>query len=176
MTAIRPLNATAGSLLGFLHEGPQSGWDLAVTARQMIGDFWSLTQSQIYRELSAMAAAGLITAGDSGPRERRPYHLTAAGRAAFSTWLDQEPATEQIRYPLLLTLAFARHLPAQRLEQFLANHRAEHAARLEMYRRTATEAAAAGATTLDLITLDFGLRYEQGVLAWFDHLPADLTG
>jgi hypothetical protein len=37
------------------------------------------------------------------------------------------------------------------------------------------EAAAAGATTIDLITLDFGRRYEQGVLDWFDHLPADLT-
>ena len=54
----RALNATAASLLGFLHQGPMSGWDLAATAQTLIGDFWSLTRSQVYRELSAMASAG----------------------------------------------------------------------------------------------------------------------
>ncbi len=53
-----PLNATAASLLGFLHEGPKTGWDLVATAQDRIGKFWSVTTSQVYRELAAMEAAG----------------------------------------------------------------------------------------------------------------------
>jgi len=83
---------------------------------------------------------------------------------------DDERGSEQIRYPLLLTLTFARHLPAQ-LGEFLAEHRAMHAERLRSYREQENAARASGARAVDLITLDFGLRYETAVLDWFDHLP-----
>src|SRR4051794_13074565 len=124
--ADRPLNATAASLLGFLHERPMTGWDLVATAQALIGDFWSVTRSQVYRELAAMADAGLIEAEATGPRDRRPYKLTRAGRAAFRAWLLREPGPEQIRYPLLLTTAFARHLPRGALGGFVARHRETH--------------------------------------------------
>jgi len=172
---MRPINATVGSLLGFLHDGPQSGWDLVTTAQQTIGDFWSLTRSQVYRELGSMAATGLIEADEVGPRDRRPYRITDAGRHAFQTWLEQEPGQEQIRYPLLLTLAFARHLPPDQVTEFVSRHRAVHAARLNAYRDEWAAADTAGATPRDLITLDFGIRYETAVLDWFDHLPHDLA-
>jgi len=169
--ATERLNATAGSLLGFLHSGPQSGWDLVQTAQIQIGDFWSLTQSQVYRELTAMAQAGLIQAEATGPRDRRAYRLTKDGRAAFAAWLKQLPGDEQIRYPLLLTLTFARHLPAKQIDSFVAHHRGIHAGRLETYRQAEAAARAAGATATDLVTLDFGIRYETAVLGWFDNLP-----
>src|SRR5688572_7880831 len=104
------LNATAASLLGFLHDRPLTGWDLVEVARAEIGDFWSLTQSQVYRELAAMATAGLVEAGERGPRDRRPYSITDAGRGAFAEWTAREPGSEIIRFPLLLTVLFGRHL------------------------------------------------------------------
>lgn len=171
----RSLNATAASLLGFLHAGPLTGWDLMATAELVIGDFWSLTRSQVYRELAAMEKVGLVRAGEIGPRERRPYELTEAGREAFAAWLDREPGPEQIRYPLLLTLAFAGHLAPERLAEFVVAHRKVHQARLEDYearRREADEGLGpyAGAT------LDFGIRYERAVLDWFDHLSPEVGG
>ena len=63
----RPLNATAASLLGFLHEGPMTGWDLVERAQERIGDFWTVTRSQVYRELAAMASDALI---ERGPERR----------------------------------------------------------------------------------------------------------
>ena len=45
----KPLNTTAASLLGMLHDGPLSGWDLVAKAEDEIGAFWSLTRSQVYR-------------------------------------------------------------------------------------------------------------------------------
>lgn len=171
----RRLNATAASLLGFLHHGPMTGWELVSTAQLVIGDFWSLTQSQVYRELAAMAEAGLVEAGQRGRRDRLPYAITAAGRAAFTEWVDREPAEETIRFPLLLTVLFGRHLEPERLAGFLRAHRAVHADRLLRYEQMAAAARAAGAPAdpYAMATLDFGLIYERAVLEWFDRLPAD---
>ena len=168
------MNATAASLLGFLHDRPMSGWDLVATAQALIGDFWTLTRSQVYRELAAMETAGLITAGPAGPRDRRPYELTDAGRAAFREWLGRRPGPEQIRYPLLLTIAFGRHLPPGRLAAFVADHREVHEDRLHQYRALRSEAGEhldAYATA----TLDFGIRYETAVLEWFGDLPPEIS-
>jgi DNA-binding PadR family transcriptional regulator len=170
----RPLNATAASLLGFLHEGPLTGWDLVAVAQQRIGDFWSLTQSQVYRELGTMAEQGLVEAGERGSRDKRPYAITPAGRSAFRHWVEQMPGDETIRFPLLLTLAFGRHLPAGRLKTMLEQHRLIHSERLRAYGLQLEEVEAVG-DPYARATLDFGISYEKAVLEWFDRLPKDLT-
>jgi len=65
-------------------------------------------------------------------------------------------------------------LSPERLATFLAHHRHTHAARLQGY-----EARAGADGTLDtyaLATLDFGIRYERGVLDWLDQLSPELRG
>jgi DNA-binding PadR family transcriptional regulator len=174
----RPLNATAASLLGFLHDGPMSGWDLVVTAQAEIGDFWTLTQSQVYRELAAMEKSGLVEAGERGPRDRKPYTITEAGRAAFAEWVQREPGPETIRFPLLLTFEFSKHLSPERLATIVRRHRAIHAERLARYEQTQA-AAMAGESTPDegdMATLALGLAYERAVLTWLDHLPPSIGG
>ncbi|CAN5118339.1 helix-turn-helix transcriptional regulator [soil metagenome] len=173
----RPLNPTAASLLGFLHYGPLTGWDLVKVAQTLIGGFWTVTQSQVYRELSAMATAGLVSAGERGARDKRPYELTEDGRAAFAEWVHKEPGNETIRFPLLLTISFGRHLPPDRLAAIVAGHRERHAERLGDYEQM--HAAATASTDPDpyaLATLDFGLGYERAVAAWFDRLPPAIRG
>lgn len=174
----RSPNATAASLLGFLHYGPMSGWDLAAVAETVIGDFWSLTRSQVYRELERMAAEGLVEAGESQARNRRPYAITEHGKAAFSEWMNEEPGPEHIRFPLLLTIAFGRRLPPERLREFVETHRAVHADRLRGYERQHADATASGADPdpFALATLEFGLAYERAVMGWIDELPERLPG
>jgi DNA-binding PadR family transcriptional regulator len=165
------LNATAASLLGFLHAGPMSGWDLLTIADLVIGDFWSLARSQVYRELDAMAKAGLVEAGPPGRRDRRAYDLTAAGRAAFAEWIASEPGPESIRFPLLLTVSFGRHLAPEVLERFLVTHRATHEERLKRYGEQQEAAVASGSPDpFAMASLEFGLIYERGVLEWFERL------
>lgn len=171
----RSLNATAASLLGFLHEGPMTGWDLVATAQERIGDFWSLTQSQVYRELAAMAAQGLVEAGKRGSRAKQPYTITSAGQLAFAQWIEQMPGDETIRFPLLLTLAFGRHLPADRLVAMLDQHRLAHSERLRAYRLNLREMTELG-DPYALANLGFGIAYEEAVLEWFGQLPNELTG
>ncbi|HET9050386.1 MAG TPA: PadR family transcriptional regulator, partial [Candidatus Dormibacteraeota bacterium] len=101
------LNPTAASLLGFLDRGEMTGWDLVQLASTFIGDFWSLTQSQIYRELDTLERGGLVTGGAPGKRQRRPFALTGAGRGAFQEWLRQDPGPEHHRMPFLIKVSFA---------------------------------------------------------------------
>lgn len=178
MTDRRPLNATAASLLGFLHDGPQSGYELAATAQDVIGNFWTLTQSQVYRELAWMAEAGLVTAGERGARDRRPYALTDAGREAFDAWIDRPPGPETIRHPLLLTVSFGRFLPPDRLATFLRLHLDAHAELLRTYEAQRRDMDAAGGSVdpYRRATLEFGIAYERAVLDWFGTSSLAITG
>lgn len=149
-----------------------TGWDLMEAAQERIGEFWTLTQSQVYRELAAMAERGLVEAGPRGPRERRPYRVTAEGRAAFADWLDRAPGEDQVRIPLLLTIAFADQLSEERLAAIIAERRAVHEERSARYRAARQALDDAGETASSRrATLEFGLRHEQAVLDWFDVLP-----
>ncbi len=175
---VRPLNATSAALLGLLHEGPRTGWDLVQLAQERIGNFWTLTQSQVYRELAAMVASDLVAAGRPGLRDRKLHTITEDGRRRFARWLERDPATDQIRIPLLLTLAFAEHLPPRRLQEILTASRAEHAQRLATYEAARAAIAAlpagAGPGAARRATLEYGLLHERAVLAWFDGLPGIL--
>ncbi|HUG84682.1 MAG TPA: PadR family transcriptional regulator [Euzebya sp.] len=168
-----PLNPTAASLLGFLHNGSMTGWELSQTALTVIGSFWSLTRSQVYRELQRMAGEGLVEAGTPGTRDARPYALTDQGRTAFAEWAAQPPAAENIRFPLLLTVALGAHVDPAVLQHHLADHRAIHAQRLAEYEAMDVAAAEAGdpVDPWSMATLAFGLRYERAVMDWFEALP-----
>lgn len=175
--APRPLNSTAASLLGLLHDGPLSGWDLLATAQLVIGDFWTVNRSQVYRELTAMSEAGLVEAGELEARDRRPFSITDAGRRAFAEWVAGEPGSETIRFPLLLTIAFGRHLEPEQLAAFVQRHRATHAGRLAQYQQQREDAEpVAESDPYWMATLNFGIVYEEAVLRWFDQLPPAIRG
>ncbi|MFE3543186.1 PadR family transcriptional regulator [Nocardia sp. NPDC059177] len=167
-TRRRPLNSTAASLLGFLHEGPMSGWDLATQAQQRIGDFWTITQSQVYRELSSMDTEGLVTKGERGARERTPYRITEEGREAFAEWIARDPGAETIRVPLLLTLSFGEHLDPVHRDRIIAANKNIHQDRLDRY----LDEDPTGLAANQRATLAFGIAYERAVLEWFEQLPA----
>jgi len=167
---VRPINATAGSLLGFLHDGPASGWDLLRIARMSIGRFWSITSSQVYRELASMETDGLVVGAAAGPRERRAYRITAAGRQRFSAWITEPPGDEQVRIPLLLLVSFGRHLPPALLADAIEGFAARHTTRRAEYH----DALGTADDPYLRATLAFGARYEAAVLAWCDDVGAIL--
>src|SRR2546430_4210247 len=121
-SSIHELNPTAASLLGFLHEGPMTGWELAQAVERSIGNFWNVTRSQVYRELRKLQGWGLVEAGKVGPRDRLPYEISDAGRKAFAEWIARPPGDEIIRFPLLLTVFFGAHIEPARLDRYLREH------------------------------------------------------
>jgi DNA-binding PadR family transcriptional regulator len=170
---VSDLNPTAAAILGFLEAGELSGYDLAKAATEIIGDFWHVTRSQVYRELAQLAGSGLVERGDTAARARQPYRLTESGRAAFIDWIAQPPPQEQVRYPLLLTIAFGSWLGPERLLEMASAHRPDHERRLATYRAYMRDE---GLDQYQRATVVFGIAYEEAVLRWLDQLPAVLAG
>jgi DNA-binding PadR family transcriptional regulator len=158
------LNATQGSLLGFLLDAPRTGWELLQEVERGLSRFWNVTPSHVYRELRTLEERGLVRAGEPGVRDRRPFTITAAGRRAFQDWLRREPGPEQIRMPLLVKLWFGQHLDPDTLDGFLEASRADHERRLRLYERVAAPDPGTAAVVA------FGVAYETAVLGWLDDL------
>ncbi|HZP53267.1 PadR family transcriptional regulator [Actinocrinis sp.] len=172
------INPTAASLLGFLHDGPLTGWDLAAWAEQVIGPFWSLTRSQVYRELAAMAQSGLVEPGPVGRRDARPYAITEAGRQAFAHWAAAGPGEATMRLPLLLFVALGRHIAPHQLAAILREQREHQAGLLAEYLklRKNLEAAESAADPHLMAILEYGIASARTTLRWIDGLPPELTG
>jgi len=167
---VADLNATQGSLLGFLHDGPMTGWDLLQAVEEGLSRFWNITPSHVYRELRVLEDRRLVAAGEPGVRDRVPFSLTPAGRAAFAAWIRHPPGAEQIRFPLLLTLWFGRHLEPAILAEFVEESREEHDRRRAFYE---TIEGSVGADDPNRrAVLRFGIAYERAVLGWLDELHA----
>lgn len=156
------INATQGSLLGLLVDRPMTGWDLQQEIQRGLFRFWNVTSSHVYRELRALEERGLVHAAEREGRDRQPFSITDAGRAAFLEWLGREPGPEQIRFPLLVTLWFGRHLDPDTLAGFCAASRRQHEDRLRLYEGVDTTDSSARTV------VDFGIAYERAVIGWLD--------
>ncbi|MGD0441085.1 MAG: PadR family transcriptional regulator [Acidimicrobiales bacterium] len=174
------LNSTQAALLGLLRMhgpmtgGEMTGGELVRAAKLMIGDYWTITRSQVYRELGVLADQGLLAAGLPGPREARPFRLTEAGEAAFLAWLDQEPGEDTVRLPILLAVLFGGALPHNRLAEILDGYESRHRENLDRYRSLEAELASAKVDLYSRATLSFGIFYEEAVLRWLESLPPAL--
>src|SRR5512138_3370293 len=115
------VNATAAALLGLLHEGPMTGGQLMAAAQRRLGAYWSMTRSQVYRELPALAEAGFVKLGKPGPRSSQPYSITPAGKRAFLRWLAESPGRDTLRNPVGLRVAFGAQHTAAQLKELYAN-------------------------------------------------------
>ena len=104
------LNATAAALLGLLQDGPKTGGQLVAEAMERFGAFFSVTRSQVYRELPVLARSGLLKLGKQGPRSSQQYIITPSGKKAFKAWLATEPGPDHLRSPLVLRLAYAQSM------------------------------------------------------------------
>jgi DNA-binding PadR family transcriptional regulator len=166
----RTLNATAASLLGFLLEGPMTGWDIVASVEASIGYFWNLTRSQVYRELRSLAETGYVEVGKTEARERRPYSITEAGREAFYSWLHEDPGDDLIRMQALLKFFFGDQLDPETLERFVTLQRLEHKKRLGYFRQILPELEVTHPMCAH--TLKFGIRYEEAMLDWLDSFPS----
>ncbi|MGH3628577.1 MAG: PadR family transcriptional regulator, partial [Sciscionella sp.] len=122
------LNATAAALLGLLHDGPQTGGELVAAAHERFGSFFSVTRSQVYRELPSLAEAGLLRLGKQGPRASQQYAVTASGKRAFKSWLISEPGPDHLRSPLILRLLHADALTARQRGSLLSSARESYLA------------------------------------------------
>jgi DNA-binding PadR family transcriptional regulator len=104
------LPVTSYALLGLLTFGDElTGYELKQRADVTLRFYWTApAMSQVYTELGRLASEGLVspvTEGDRGRTTR--YRITARGRRALRTWMEQTPAG----FPVLGSRAPRRPCP-----------------------------------------------------------------
>jgi DNA-binding PadR family transcriptional regulator len=166
-------NATAAALLGLLHSGPMTGGQLVAAAAERFGLYFSVTRSQVYRELPVLCEAGLLRLGEQGPRSSRRYAITAAGKRAFRTWLlAGDGGADQLRSPLILRLRHAGSLTARQRRVLVAQGRALYEERLAVAREAVT--AAMSGRRVDpygRAVAEFAVAHAEAMLDLLDAIP-----
>lgn len=127
-------STTGFVLLGVLATtGPASGYEIRRFIQQSVGHFWSESYGQIYPQLKALEASGLVEPVDSGgsvaaartkgttaakratsaksesrasERGRKRVRITNAGRRVLKTWLEAPARSERVRVEFLVKLFF----------------------------------------------------------------------
>jgi DNA-binding PadR family transcriptional regulator len=164
-----PVNSTAAALLGLLHVGPMTGGQLVAAATDRFGAFFSVTRSQVYRELPALTAAGLLRLGEQGPRASQQYVLTPAGKRAFRTWLAEDTGADSLRSPLVLRLLHSGSLPSEQRKELVRSGRETFAARLA----SARAAARRESDPYRRAVADFAVAHNRAVVKLLDAIPLD---
>ncbi len=100
--------------LGLLAQHPGSGYDLLKRFEKSMANVWPATQSQLYGELNKLAAAGLIEVSAIGPRGRKEYRITAAGRTELEHWITHPADDPPERSAAVLRVFLLGELPATR--------------------------------------------------------------
>lgn len=148
-----------------------------------VESFWSVTQSQIYRELHTLEKQGLVV-GEREPGDGKPdrvvYALSKRGRAELAAWLRTPVEPVQLRHPLLLKLVFAADLEPDVLDGVLAAYessvratQSEYSARLSM-KEIFSLARSKREATLWRLSIEHGLAWCDCELSWVDKARKEL--
>jgi DNA-binding PadR family transcriptional regulator len=112
--------------LGLLAQEPGSGYDLLKHFEKSMANVWPATQSQLYGELNKLAGAGLIEVSDIGPRGRKEYRITEAGRVELRRWVANAHGDPPFRSTPLLRVFLLGEIPREDARKHMVAM-AEHA-------------------------------------------------
>ncbi|MQC25837.1 MAG: PadR family transcriptional regulator [Chloroflexi bacterium] len=105
-------------ILGMLHRGPQTGYDLDKQINQYIHYAWTTNRSAVYRNLHKLRDLDLVeferVEQDDSP-DKKVYALTDKGLAELKSWLATPGLERQTRNPFLIQLLWGHliDLPQQ---------------------------------------------------------------
>lgn len=164
--------------LGLLSQHAGSGYDLLKRFQLSMANVWSATQSQLYGELNKLAGAGLIEVSDVGPRGRKEYRITGAGRAELVRWIADAGDDPPMRRPDLVRVFLLGELAPDDARTYavkFAEHAASELKRLDQLR----DSLAWGSSDTDFYgraALEFGLRNAAMEVEWAKWLVTAIDG
>jgi DNA-binding PadR family transcriptional regulator len=154
--------------LGLLAQQSGSGYDLLKRFETSMANVWPATQSQLYGELNKLAEGGLIEVADIGPRGRKEYRVTTAGRADLLRWMTNPQDDPPYRSTELLRVFLLGEIPHEQARDYLtsvAAHAGAELARLETLRDT-IDWSDGNSDFYGRAALEFGLRAEAMEFQW----------
>lgn len=126
-----------------------------------MANVWPATQSQLYGELNKLAADGLIDVAEIGPRGRKEYEVTDAGRAELARWLTNPHDDPPYRSAPLLRVFLLGEIPPEQAREYMASFAAQaddQLARLQQLRDALTPWGDSDAEFYGGAALEYGLE------------------
>jgi DNA-binding PadR family transcriptional regulator len=151
-----------------IREQPRSGYEIKALVDNTTRFFWAASYGQIYPELGRLEELGLVKgeADSSNGRRRKAYELTAAGRRALHDWLvSEDPLHSELRHEGALKFFFSDSLePEEQLD--LLRHIRETHERIAEQLRAIEPTGEEGKPPAPLLTLEFGIAYQEFLADW----------
>ena len=172
------------AILGFLDLEPATGYTLMQRFEGSVGSFWTATQSQIYRELHVLLAAGCVrmeVVPQDGKPARKLYEITTEGTAELVRWLEAPMEPMQLRDPFQLRFVFSARMPPGQLDELLAEYEAGLRGRLDEYRErlAATRIFAIARDAREQLvwslSIENGIAWCESQLAWLESARTQLA-
>jgi DNA-binding PadR family transcriptional regulator len=154
--------------LGLLAQEPGSGYDLLKHFEKSMANVWPATQSQLYGELNKLADTGLIEVSDIGPRGRKEYRITEAGRAELRRWVANPEDDPPFRSPGLLRVFLLGEVPPEQAHEHMvamAEYADAEVKRLEELRDSIDWTESVG-LFYGRAALEYGLRMNSMEAEW----------
>jgi DNA-binding PadR family transcriptional regulator len=165
------LNQTHVVLLGFLRDGPRTGYEIKALIDRSVRFFWNASVSAIYPELKRLSEAGLVRASQEG--RRTTYELTDAGTVALREWLTaDELPTFELRCEGMLKLFFSDGLDTAEQLELVGRLREAHEAKAAALRSVKPHAERAGGWPQTV--REFGEEWNAWAIGWCERTEARL--
>ncbi|NUL48741.1 PadR family transcriptional regulator [Cellulosimicrobium funkei] len=171
-------------ILGLLMLWPQSLYELTKNFEAGVSLFYSASTGSIKRSLDRLLADGRIrVASGEGPRGKKTYEITDAGRAEFRRWMLADLTGADLETAVLARVHFLGLMEAQDRPAVAAHideRMRSDLGRLErLEAQVATVEVPAGFEEIaryQLATLQYGLTSGRMALAWAaEYLPEPAT-
>jgi DNA-binding PadR family transcriptional regulator len=169
------LSATARVILGLLKFDPRTGYDVKRVTDFSTRFFWRASYGQIYPELRALTASGLVHVREE-PRGRRPrlvYELTPAGERALRGWLLGESDVYEVKDEGLLRLFFGELVSPDELLVLVRRRREWFEAAGAHFRSISQELGEVEGPSGDV--LRYGIELMDWNASWWADLEERLT-
>jgi DNA-binding PadR family transcriptional regulator len=175
-----PLPATAYAVLGLLSFNRElSGYDLKKWADSILRFFyWAPAVSQIYGELKRLDRLGYVTSREVPQdelRNKRVYTITDSGRAALTSWVeDDEVEAPVLKHSPLLRVWLGHLTTPDRIREVLLSHRANTEDMLEAARKSEAGAQHNEDWYYPELVSRFAIRHYEAEIGLVDALLAEL--
>lgn len=149
------------AILGQLMDGPRSGYEIKTTFRDLISNFWHVSDGQLYPTLRKLTEEGLVRREEQEAANgltKHEYTLTEKGRKAFQLWLrDTEAPVPEMKEPFLLKMLFFDHLTPQDQLRHVDEQIGQTAELITEYRDTWRRQQSAEGLSYSRLVADAGL-------------------
>jgi len=161
------------SILGLLCDGPMTGYEIKQFFRNVIKNFWNVSDGQLYPTLKKMHSADLVSlrvVQQDSTANKHVYSISEKGRRHFEKWV-REPVTkfEELKEPFVLKVFFFDKLNHEEILRHLGSQLDLHARILDEF-RSIRDSYEDRITAFQRLIGDMGVLYVEVRMLWINRM------